>query len=190
MVLTDNDSRLILHRLCQIQGIVNVNDFWFSRWLEELLQALLCLLGSFRFTWVGLYPLSSQILYNHGISVIVTRFTYFAENFVIRSFFTTKSFRSGHDCTGASSARSPNVVFTRYHLAAPKVIHEKNWKCLDVLEHFHQPVHERTPVTNLAHLATHHSVILRRHFFWGFRFLLIYATGLSMLMMPRSHFHF
>ena len=52
-------------------------------------------------------------------------------------------------------------------LAAPEVIREKNWKCLDVLEHFHQPVHAWTPLANLAHLATHHSVILRRHFYLG-----------------------
>ena len=25
--------------------------------------------------------------------------------------------------------------------AAPKVMHEKNWKTLDVLEHFHQQIH-------------------------------------------------
>ena len=76
-------------------------------------------------------------------------------------------------------------------LAAPKVIHEKNWKCLDVLEHFHQPVHAWTPVANPAHLATHHSVILRRrHFYLVFRFLLIHATSFFVLMSPRSSFHF
>ena len=35
-----------------------------------------------------------------------------------------------------------------------------------------------TPVANQAHLATHHSVILRRCLFYlGCRFLLIHATG-------------
>ena len=62
-------------------------------------------------------------------------------------------------CTGASSARSPRyfrpetdiamLVFRDLSkkcyvysvpllLAAPKVLHEKNWKTLDVPEHFHQ----------------------------------------------------
>ena len=66
----------------------------------------------------------------------------------------------------------------------------KNWKCLDVLEHFHQPVHAWTPVANLAHLATHQLCNSSSSFFLGFRFLLIYATGLPVLMIPRSYFHF
>ena len=46
-------------------------------------------------------------------------------------------------------------------------------------------------VANSAHLATNHSVILRlRHFYLGFRFLLIHATGSSVLMIPRTYFHF
>ena len=87
------------------------------------------------------------------------------------------------------------VVFVHYAypnpvpllLAAPEVIHEKNWKCLDVLEHFHLPAHTGTPVPIQAPLATHHSAILRRrHFYLGFRFQLIYATGPLVLMIPRS----
>ena len=39
--------------------------------------------------------------------MIVARFTSFTENFVIRCNQVTKSFRSGHDCTRTSSARSP-----------------------------------------------------------------------------------
>ena len=86
--------------------------------------------------------------------MIVTRFTSFTENFVIRRYQVTKIFRSGHDCTSTSSARSPrhfrlladlaiwvlrNVrVETMLTpspvpllLATPLVIGEKNWQCLD-----------------------------------------------------------
>ena len=50
---------------------------------------------------------------------------------------------------------------------------------------------ERLSVSVLVppHLATHHSVI-RRHVFLDFRFLLIHATILLVLMSPRSPFHF
>ena len=91
----------------KFQGIVCVNDFWFRRRLQELHYALLRLLGSFCFAWVGLYPLCCQILYHHDISMIVTRFTFFTENSVIRSYQITKIFWSGHDCTSTSSARGP-----------------------------------------------------------------------------------
>ena len=70
-------------------------------------------------------------------------------------------------------------------LAALKVIHEKNWKLLDVLEHFHAPVHAWTPVANLAHLATGHCVVLRRrHFYFGFSI----SAGFSVLTHSYSHF--
>ena len=54
--------------------------------------------------------LGCQVLYHHGTSMIVPRFTFFTENFVIRCDQVTKMFRSGHDCTSTSSARSP-VIF-------------------------------------------------------------------------------
>ena len=75
----------IFARLAKFQGIVGVNDFWFPLGFQELLQASLGLLGSFCFSWAGLYPLCCQILYHHGISMIVPRFTFFTENFVICS---------------------------------------------------------------------------------------------------------
>ena len=81
--------------------------FWFLRRLQELHQALLGFLESFCFARVGLYPLCCQVLYHHGISTIVPRFTFFTENFVNRCNQVTKMFRSGHDCTSTSSARSP-----------------------------------------------------------------------------------
>ena len=39
--------------------------------------------------------------------MIVSRFNFYTKNFVIRSNQVTKIFRSGHDCTSTSSARSP-----------------------------------------------------------------------------------
>ena len=97
----------IFTSFAEFKGIVSVNDFWFPRWLQELHQALLGLLGSFRFRRVCMYPLWCQIFYHHGILMIVPRFTFFTENLVIRCDQVTKMFRSGHDCTSTSSARSP-----------------------------------------------------------------------------------
>ena len=45
--------------------------------------------------------------YYTSVSMIVSRFTLFTKNFVIRSDQITKMFRSVHDCTSTSSARSP-----------------------------------------------------------------------------------
>ena len=42
--------------------------------------------------------------------MIVPRFTSFTKDFVIRSYEITKIFRSGRDCTGASSTRSPLAI--------------------------------------------------------------------------------
>ena len=76
---------------------------------------------------------------------------------------------------------------TPHLLAASKVIHEKNRKRLDVLEHFLlssiSSSHSGTPCTN------GHCVILRRrHFSLSFRFLLTHATGFSVLTHSYSHF--
>ena len=98
----------------------------------------------------------AKVLYHHGKSMIVPRFTFLTKNFVIRCDQVTKMFRSGHDCTSTSSARSPcyfrlqaNItmwvlrkvrlftVLTRTRvpllLAAPLEVHEMTWKCLDFL---------------------------------------------------------
>ena len=72
---------------------------------------------------------------------------------------------------------------------APKVIHEKNSKILDVLEHFHHSILPWTPVANQAHFATHHPAIPRRHFNLGFRFLLVHATSFLVLKDPLLRFH-
>ena len=90
----------------KIHRIASVNDFWFPRRLQELHEVLLFLLGSFCFARVRLYPPCCQVLYHKGISMIVSRFTFFTENFVIRCDQVTKMFRSGHDCTSTSSAKT------------------------------------------------------------------------------------
>ena len=42
-----------------------------------------------------MYPLCCQVLIHHGTSMTVPRFTFFTENFVIRSNQVTKMFRPG-----------------------------------------------------------------------------------------------
>ena len=42
----------IFTSFAEFQGIVSVDDFRFPIWLQELLQAPLCFLRSFCFTWV------------------------------------------------------------------------------------------------------------------------------------------
>ena len=106
-VSTYNDTRIGLHRLCQILGIVNVNEFWFPRRLQELLSALFRFLKSFCFARIGLDPLSCQVLYHDSVSMIVSRFTSFTEKFLVCCDQVTEFFRSRHDCTSAFSERSP-----------------------------------------------------------------------------------
>ena len=80
----------IFTSFAESKGIVSINDFRIPIGLQELLQALLCFLRSFCFTWVGLWPLSCQILYHNSVSMIVTRFTFFTENFVMCGYQVTK----------------------------------------------------------------------------------------------------
>ena len=47
-------------RLAKFKGIVSVNDFWFPRRLQELLQALLGLLGSFVFRVYDCYHCTAK----------------------------------------------------------------------------------------------------------------------------------
>ena len=53
-------------------------------------------------------------------------------------------------------------------LAALKVTHEKNWKRLGVLEHFHLPDRALTPVALLADHATSFLVLSLSSFLFGF----------------------
>ena len=78
-----NDSRKIFTRLAKCQGIVSVTDFRIPIGLQALLQAPLCFLWSFCFARIRLDPLGGQVLQHDCISMIVSRFTTFTENFVI-----------------------------------------------------------------------------------------------------------
>ena len=144
-----------------------------------------------------MYLLCCQILYHHGISMIVPRFTFFTENFVICCDQVTKMFRSGHDCTRTSSARSHGnfgsqaeiEIWVRWKvrkrcyaytipllLAALKVVHEKNWKHLGVQEHFHLPdcLELFWPFWQImrrvsAYFLTHTHLLLVRDALWELR---------------------
>ena len=97
----------IFTSLAKLQGIVSVNDFWFPRRLQALLQAPWCFLRSYCFARIRLDPLGGQVLYHDCISMIVTRFTTFTENFVICCNQVTKIFCTRYDSANTSSARCP-----------------------------------------------------------------------------------
>ena len=84
-----------------------MNDFWFPRRLQELLQALFRFLRNLCFTRIRLDPLGGHALHHDCKSMMVSRFTYCTKDFVICCNQITKIFRSGHDCTSAFSERSP-----------------------------------------------------------------------------------
>ena len=135
------------------------------------------LVRSRNFFWVSWEVL---VFYMHGTSVIVTRFTFFTKNFVIRCNQVTKMFCSGHDCTSTSSVifvfkqisqfghcAYPNLV--PLLLAAPLEVHEVTWKCLyflalgfpeALLKYFHQSKFPWIPVTNQAIHAIYLFVLL------------------------------
>ena len=69
--------------LAKFQGIVNVNDFRLPIGLQELLQAPFGFLRSVCFARIRLDPLGGQVLHHDCVSMIVSRFTTFTENFVI-----------------------------------------------------------------------------------------------------------
>ena len=91
----------------KFQGIVSVNDVNLPTRLQELLRAPLCSLRSFCFARIRLDPLGGQVLHHDCISMIVSRFTSFTENFVICCYQVTKIFCTGYGSTNASSARGP-----------------------------------------------------------------------------------
>ena len=76
-------------------------------WLQELLQASLGFLWSFGFARICLDTLGGQVLHHDSISMIVSSFTTFTENFVICCFQVTKSFSTRHGSAIAPSARGP-----------------------------------------------------------------------------------
>ena len=66
-----------------LTGLSQKNDFRLPIRLQELLQAPLCFLRSFCFARIRLDPLCGQVLHHDCISMMVSRFTTFTENFVI-----------------------------------------------------------------------------------------------------------
>ena len=134
VVSTYNDSGKIFTSFAKFQGIVSVNDFRLPIWLQELLQAPSCFLRSFCFARIRLDPLGGQVLHHDCISMIVSRYTTFTENFVICCNQVTKIFCTRYGSANASSARGPcnlgpladlaisvfrevsiNTVFTQIH---------------------------------------------------------------------------
>ena len=83
----------------------------------------------FCFTRIRLNRLDGQVLHHDCISMIVSRFTTFTENFVICHCTSTSSARC--PCSGRECKRCAYPSPVPLLLATPLVIHEKNWKCLD-----------------------------------------------------------
>ena len=96
----------IFTSFAKFQRVVSVNDFRLPIGLQELLQAPLCFLGSSCFARIRLDPLGAQVLHHDCISMIVSRFTAFTENFVICCYQVTKIFCSKYGSTIESSARA------------------------------------------------------------------------------------
>ena len=107
-VLTYNDSRKGLHKISQILGTCQ------CKWLlvsssapRTFCKLFFRFLRSFCFARIWLDPLGDQILHHDCISMIVSRFTFFTENFVFCGYQVTKKFCTRYDSAIASSARGP-----------------------------------------------------------------------------------
>ena len=128
--------------------------------LQELLQAHLCFLRSFCFARIRLDPLGGQVLHHDCISMIVSRFTTFTENFVICCNQITKIFCTKYGSANASSARNPcnfwssgrsrnfglsgseykHCVYPNPHFSqALKIVHEKNWRVSLCVQELYDP---------------------------------------------------
>ena len=88
---------------------MNCHCKWLSAFLMvwETFLNFFCLLWSFGFTRIKLYPLSGEILYHDSVSVIVLRFTFLVEDLVICWYHITKLFCLRYCFASASSARCP-----------------------------------------------------------------------------------
>ena len=96
--MTDGDS-VTINTLCN-----SANGTFVT--LDEYLP--ITFPGEFSFYMGMIVPtVLHQVLYHHGLSMIVSRFTLFTEKIVIHCNQVTNMFRSGHDCTSTSSARRP-----------------------------------------------------------------------------------
>ena len=103
--------------LAEFQGIVSVNDFWFTLGFQELLQASLGFLWSFCFARIRLDPLGGQVMHDDCISMIVSRFTNFTENFVICCNQIAKISCTRYGSANASSARGPCIFLVLWQIS-------------------------------------------------------------------------
>ena len=104
---------------------------------KKVLQAPSCFLRNFCFARIRMDPLGGQVLHHDCISMIVSRFTTFTENFVICCCQVTKIFCTKYGFASASSPQGPcdfapftdlaisvsrevskNVMSTRYHFCS------------------------------------------------------------------------
>ena len=97
----------IFKSLAKFQRVVGVHDFRLPIRLQELLQDPLGFLRSFRFARIQLDPLGGQVLHHGCISMIVSRFTSFTDDFVIGCNQIPKIFCTKYDSANTSSARRP-----------------------------------------------------------------------------------
>ena len=98
----------IFTSFAEFQGFVSANDFRLPIGLRELLRAPYGFLRSFCFARIRLDPLGGQVLHHDCISMIVSRFTTFTENFVIGCKLITNIFCTKYDSANTSSARGPS----------------------------------------------------------------------------------
>ena len=90
------------------------NDFRLPGRLQELLQALLCFLRSF-----------CSAMGRIVVSMIMSRFTSFAKDSVIRSDQITKMFCSSCGCASTSSAKEP-LLARLPHEEDPSFVHSNS----------------------------------------------------------------
>ena len=195
----------------KFQGIVSVNDLRLPVWLQELLQAPLGFLKSFCFARIRLDPLGGQTLHHDCISMIVSRFTTFTENFVVCCYQVTEVVSTRYGFAFASSARSPcnfgplsdlaisvfrkvsfNNVFTQIHTFRRRRLQRwpKNW-CVSLC--VQELYHPRDFLKILAAIpvcrnTTGLSVPPRGlRFYLVLYFWLAWSTGLSVLSFQHVH---
>ena len=106
-VLTHNDPRKSLHKLCRILGAGQYKSLWVSTSAPRTFVSSIPSPEGFCFARIRLDPLSSQVLYHDSVSMIVSRFTSFIEDFVICCFQVTKVFCSRNGSANATSVRGP-----------------------------------------------------------------------------------
>ena len=89
-------------------------------------------------TWVWLYPLCCQVLYHHGVSTTVSRFTFFTEHLMIRKCLNHHKSTLGTTVPMRFLQISQFRSLTKWVkiqipllLGALRVVHEETWNHLD-----------------------------------------------------------